>query len=146
MEDDFNFDEYEEVTVNYQNVLKQNDYMAVTRLLAANLISEPYMTMRDFLIGLSDRDLKELLEILDSSMGREEDTDPRMEEAVLIVVMLSQAEGLSAGDSKTVTSRLNAFAMILAIESLFRKKLVKIFRENMTLGEDYDSKVICEKI
>ena len=146
MEDDFNFDEYEEVTVNYQNVLKQNDYMAVTRLLAANLISEPYMTMRDFLIGLSDRDLKELLEILDSSMGREEDTDPRMEEAVLIVVMLSQAEGLSAGDSQTVTSRLNAFAMILAIESLFRKKLVKIFRENMTLGEDYDSKIICEKI
>ena len=146
MEDDFNFDEYEEVTVNYQNVLKQNDFMAVTRLLAANLISEPYMTMRDFLIGLSDRDLKELLEILDSSMGREEDTDPRMEEAVLIVVMLSQAEGLSAGDSQTVTSRLNAFAMILAIESLFRKKLVKIFRENMTLGEDYDSKIICEKI
>jgi hypothetical protein len=144
MEDDF--DEYGEVTVNYQNVLKQNDFMAVTRLLAANLISEPYMTMKDFLIGLSDRDLKELLEILDSSMGREEDTDPRMEEAVLIVVMLSQAEGLSAGDSQTVTSRLNAFAMILAIESLFRKKLVKIFRENMTLGEDYDSKVICEKI
>jgi hypothetical protein len=144
MEDDF--DEYGEVTVNYQNVLKQNDFMAVTRLLAANLISEPYMTMRDFLIGLSDRDLKELLEILDSSMGREEDTDPRMEEAVLIVVMLSQAEGLSAGDSQTVTSRLNAFAMILAIESLFRKKLVKIFRENMTLGEDYDSKIICEKI
>jgi len=60
--------------------------------------------------------------------------------------MLSQAEGLSAGDSQTVTSRLNAFAMILAIESLFRKKLVKIFRENMTLGEDYDSKIICEKI
>ena len=146
MEDDFDFDEYEEVTVNYQNVLKQKDYMAVTRLLAANLISEPYMTMRDFLIGLSNRDLKELLEILDSSMGREEDTDPRMEEAVLIVVMLSQAEGLSAGDSQTVTSRLNAFAMILAIESLFRKKLVKIFRENMTLGEDYDSKIICEKI
>jgi len=144
MEDDF--DEYGEVTVNYQNVLKQKDYMAVTRLLAANLISEPYMTMRDFLIGLSDRDLKELLEILDSSMGREEDTDPRMEEAVLIVVMLSQAEGLSAGDSQTVTGRLNAFAMILAIESLFRKKLVKIFRENMTLGEDYGSKVICEKI
>jgi len=144
MEDDF--DENGEVTVNYQKVLKQNDYMAVTRLLAANLISEPYMTMRDFLIGLSDRDLKELLEILDSSMGREEDTDPRMEEAVLIVVMLSQAEGLSAGDSQTVTSRLNAFAMILAIESLFRKKLVKIFRENMTLGEDYDSKIICEKI
>jgi hypothetical protein len=144
MEDDF--DEYGEVTVNYQSVLKQNDFMAVTRLLAANLISEPYMTMKDFLIGLSDRDLKELLEILDSSMGREEDTDPRMEEAVLIVVMLSQAEGLSAGDSQTVTSRLNAFAMILAIESLFRKKLVKIFRENMTLGEDYDSKIICEKI
>jgi len=145
MENDL--DENGEVTVNYQKVLKQNDYMAVTRLLAANLISEPYMTMRDFLIGLSDRDLKELLEILDTTgMGREEDTDPRLEEVVLIVVMLSQAEGLSAGDSQTVSSRLNAFALILAIESLFRKKLVKIFRENMTLGEDYGSKVICEKI
>lgn len=35
-------EEYEdgEVTVNYQAVLKQKDYMAVTRLLAANLISE----------------------------------------------------------------------------------------------------------
>jgi hypothetical protein len=135
-----------EVTVNYQAVLKQKDYMAVTRLLAANLISEPYMTMRDFLMGLSDNDLKSLLEILDSGMGSEEDADPRLEEAVLIVVMLSQAEGLSAGDSQTVSNRLNAFAMILAIESLFRKKLVKIYRENMTLGEDYGSKIICEKL
>lgn len=141
-------EEYEdgEVTVNYQSVLKQKDFMAVTRLLAANLISEPYMTMRDFLMGLSDNDLKVLLEILDSSMGKEEDADPRLEEAVLITVMLAQAEGLESGDSQTVTNRLNAFAMILAIESLFRKKLVKIYRENMTLGEDYGSKIICEKL
>lgn len=133
--------------VNYREVMNDKKRMSVTRLLAAALVSEPYLTVKDFLIGLSDTDLETLMEIYDDGVFKEEaEEDPRAADAILIAEMLAQAEGLSHGDIEETVRRVSALSMFLVVESLARKGLVKIHRNNMSFGEDMGDKVVVERL
>jgi hypothetical protein len=126
--------------VNYAKVLDQKDMLPVTRLLAADLLSTPYMPVGDFIAGLSDASLAELIEVCN------DENHPHFEELLLIAEMLSAAEGLESGTLDTIHERTNHLITLIAIESLARKGLVKVHHKNMSFGEDMGDKVIVEKL
>lgn len=121
-------------------VLSDNTKLTVTRLLAASLTAEPYMTVRDFLIGISDKDLETLIDVA------EDEESKNFGDLILIGEMLAQAEGLDAGNLEVCQKRLSQLVSFLAVESLFRKGLIKIHRQNMSFGEDYGNKIIAERL
>ena len=87
-----------------------------------------------------------MLTILEDSMGDDTEGHPRLSEMVIIAELLAKGEGLDPGTPKIVTNRLNSLMTMLAMESLYRRGLIKIYRENFTLGDDMDDKIMCERI
>lgn len=141
---EFNFDndgEGESYTVVYENIIKAKGLMPITRTLAMDLSTSGYMSVGDFLKGLSDTDLDNLLAISEDQ-EREE-----FSEILLISEMLATGEGLnSASNHGETVSRITQLCVFLACESLFRKGFVKLHHENMSFGADMSNKVIVEKL
>lgn len=139
MDDKQNFDETQQFHINYQNVLATKEFMAVTRMLAADLMSNPYMTVSDFMRKLSDEELHTLGGIA------EDEENPRMEELILICEMLAEAEGLEHANLDILHERINQFCIFIALEGLSRANLIKLHYENMSFGEDCKDKILAEK-
>ena len=136
----FDFDDEGEFSINYEKVLHEETFLPVTRLLAADLIKSQYMPIADFIKSLSDNTLEELNEICG------DENHPNFEEMILIAEMLVAAEGTNIGGTPEVHQRLNLFITWMAIESLKRKGLVKVYYENISFGDDMGEKIIVEKI
>ncbi len=137
----FEFDEDEgEFSINYEKVLHEETFLPVTRLFAADLIKSQYMPIGDFIKSFSDNTLEELNEICG------DENHPNFEEMILIAEMLAAAEGTNIGGTPEVHQRLNLFITWMAIESLKRKGLVKVYYENISFGDDMGEKIIVEKI
>ena len=138
--ENFEFDASDEMTINYAEVTKSKDLLAVTRLLAADLIARPYMSVGDYMKSISDSDLAQLIEI------SEDDENPRYEDLILISEMLAAAEGLPGTfDLEDVQKRIATLISFLVIESLARKNLVDVYRENFSFGEDMGGKIVVKK-
>ena len=121
----FDFDDDGEFSINYGKVLHEESFLPVTRLLAADLMKNQYMPIGDFIKSLSDNSLEQLNEICD------DENHPNFEEIILISEMLAAAEGTNIGGTPEVHQRLNLFITWMAIESLKRKGLVKVYYENI---------------
>lgn len=135
------FDEFGSYTVNYDKVVNSTDCLAVTRLLAASVIKNPYMKVGDFFQNISDADLKTLVEIADDNEIE------NFDDFCLIGEMLAAAEGLPPSDSiEDVQTRMSQTISFVIVESLARKKLVKVYYENMSFGEDMAKKLLVEKL
>jgi hypothetical protein len=140
------FDEDDETIggyyVNCAEVSKQNDLLAVTRMLAKDLQINTFMTVGDFMKSLSDDDLRILMEGSDYAENGE-----MLDDIMLIAMMLSTAEGAKDIDTlDDVHAMVNRFIGFLVVESLGRKKLVKVLHQNMSFDEDMGDKVIVERI
>lgn len=134
----FDKDDVSGYTVNYAEVLKANDVLSVTKLLATQLMQNPYMTVGDFLKSIPDGDLVTLID---------EEGDKRLSDHLLISEMLATAEGLdSSKDLEEFRGRSAQLLGFLIIESLKRKGLVKAYYENMSFDESLGDKIIVEKI
>ena len=59
----FDFEEDGDFSINYEKVLHQDDFLPVTRLLAADLIKSQYMSIGNFIKGLNDDTLQKLNDI-----------------------------------------------------------------------------------
>ena len=141
MEDGFELNSGGEMSINYAEVTKSKDLLAVTRLLAADLIARPYMPVGDYMKSLSDSDLQMLVDL------SEDDSNPRYEDLILMSEMLAAAEGLPGTfDLEDVQKRIQIFVALLVVESLGRKGLVKVHRENYSFGDDMATKPIVEKL
>lgn len=127
--------------INYSRVVTEKTLLSVTRMLAADLTKNPYITVGDFLKHLSDGDLEHLIDIIDEG---EEHTN--FEDLMLISAMLSEGEGLPCKTIDDYQRCTNMFMVLISIESLYRKGLIKIHRENMSFGEDMADKCIAEKL
>lgn len=139
--DDFNEDEgiY---SLNFPKIVESKEFLSTTRLLAAKMMVNPYITVGDFLKSLSDDDLRVLMHRADIV-----DEGNNGGDFILLSEMLATGEGLnSSEDADEVTKRVNSFIMYLTIESLYRKGMVEIFRENFSFGEDAGDKVIVKPI
>ena len=135
------FFENGEFIVNYDKIIKSKKSLSVTRLLAADMMSNPYTTIGDFLKSIHTKDLETLLLLSDDS------DNENFADLILMAEMLVRAEGLAGSDSsEALNVHLKKFLTFLAIEGLHRKGLVRAFRENMSFGEDMEERVIVEKI
>lgn len=132
--------EYKDTIINLPMVAKDKQSLSVTRLLASQLMENPYTTVGDFMKGLSDADLQTLMH------GFEED-DKLYGDYILISSMLAQAEGVpSPENDDEFAEQVDRLVMMLAVESLARKGLVRIYHENLSFGADAGDKIVCEKI
>jgi hypothetical protein len=140
---EFNDDIGDGFTVNCAEVVKSKESLAVTRLLAADLLAKPYLAVGDWIKNVSDSDLSVLV---DGSEPDEND-EYKLEDLMLIVMMLRQAEGLPPiNTDEGFREGCGQLVTFLVMESLARKKLVRIFYENMSFGDDMKDKVIVEKL
>lgn len=131
----------ETYTINYAKVAGEKDLLAVTRLLASSLTNNPYITVGDFLKDLSDNDLAQLVEVIDD--GEEHSN---FEDLMLIAGMLSCGEGLPCGTVEDYQRCMNMLMTYIVCESLFRKGLIKIHRNNMSFGDDMASACVAERL
>ena len=130
--------------VNIAEIAKSKDMMGVTRMLAIDLMDHPYLTVGDFLKDISDTDLQNLLQGAETD---EETGEVQIEDLLLLSMMLHQAEGLPPiQDDEKATEVMNILINYMACESLARKGLVKVYRENMSFGEDCAEKIVVEKL
>jgi hypothetical protein len=140
--DEFEFDDNEEgkFALAYENIIKSKSLMPLTRTLALDLTTQGYMSVGDCLKSLSDSDVQNLLNISENNKSEQ------FSEIVLITEMLAAGEGLALEGVDTTTARVNQFCMLIVIESLARKGLVKVFHENMSFGDEMGDKTIVEKL
>jgi hypothetical protein len=142
-EDKFDVD-YENYNINYDNVMKSKDLLAVTRLTAANLMKCPYTTLGDFFKGLTDSDIQSLQDIVELLVDEPE--DEIVSNLIILTEMLTSAEGVPRPDLEDMHKRLNSFCMYVTVVSLARKGFVKVYYENMSFGEDMGKKIVVERI
>jgi hypothetical protein len=136
-----NEDEDQTFSVNYAKVAGEKSLLSVTRLLANELLTNPYMTIGDFLKGLNASDLELLVNVIDEGANHS-----NFEDLLLIAEMLANAEGLENGTLDVFTERTNQLTTFIVCESLYRKGLVKLHHENMSFGEDMKDKIIVERL
>lgn len=135
-----NFDETKPFAVNYSHVASSDELLAVTRNLAKQYTSFPYVSVGLFFKNMPQYDLEQLIEIVEEGPD-----NPNFGDLMLIAEMLAVGEGLENGNVEVIEARVNQFLILLACESLFRKGLVKIYHDNMSFGEDAGDKIIVEQ-
>jgi hypothetical protein len=138
--------EKDTMAIRFDRVAEDKSFLPVTRLLAIDIIKNPYLVVGDFMKDISDQDIELLLDIAD------DEDNCHFEELVLIPEMLAAAEGIpnEYADEKemiaTARARVAIFITYLTIESLARKDLIIIHRENMSFGDDAGDRVVAEKL
>jgi hypothetical protein len=131
----------QEFHLKYDNIIKEKSFLSITRMLAADMTKNPYMTVGDFFKNTSDSDIQHLIKIIDIG-----DRHENFGDLMLISIMLASAEGCEGSNLEEYTTHLNLFANFVVIESLSRKGLVKVRRENMSFGDDLRNAIIAEKL
>lgn len=140
-----NFDNLDSYKIAYDKIVNDTTMLPTTRLLASKLQNNPYLTVKDFLEGLSDEEVFTLLEIADEMVTNFEACD-HGKDLVLIGEMLVRAEGLISANDEEVAQRTNSLCSFIACEGLARRGLVQIFRQNMSFGEEMLDKTIVKAI
>jgi hypothetical protein len=126
--------------VNYNKIIESEDLRDITRQLALFLKAKDYITVGDFLQHITKENLIELSNMI------EEKSDDAHNNLILITEMLSQAEGIETNTIDQLTKRTNTFITLVTITQLHWRKLVNVYYENMTLGDDCSDKVVVESI
>lgn len=128
-------------TLNYEMITKSKECLAITRLLAADLIRDGYINVGEYVQSLSDSDLETLVQLM------EREDDAQYEDFILISEMLATGEGCDASKGlEDFGDRMNQLVTLLVCESLGRKGLVKVYHENMSFHPDMAEKIVVEKI
>ena len=142
--DEFNMDKAFDMagcSLNYAEITKQKDLMAMTRLLAVDLMRDGYINVGNYIKDISDADLESLIEEMDREDSKQYD------DILLISEMLATGEGCDA--SKTTEDfqdRMSHMMILLVCESLARKGLVKIHHKNMSFHSDMRDEIVAEKL
>lgn len=126
--------------INHEMIMR-SDMMSCTHDCVRMIQKNEYLTVGEYLQNITTNQLEEMLEI------SENEENPKIEEFLLIAEMLARAEGLEGSeDFDILHKRLNLFIALIAIESLYRRGMIKIYRENMSFGDDMGKKKIAEKL
>lgn len=130
-----------EFYVQLPDVVAKKDYSTSTRLLAANLMENPYLTVGMYLTKLSQAELDHLCEL-----SEVDDTDPKLQELIVITLMLLQAEGTIVTSGDDVIDHLSTLKLMIAGVSLGRKGYIKVNYENLSFNDDVGDLIIFEKL
>lgn len=126
-------------TINYDKILGTKNILPMTRLLAADLRQNPYMTPGLYFQSANETDLELIMEI------SEDDEDERMSDLLLMAEMLARAEGVESEDMDAVAHHLNSFISLAAVTLLDRKNLVDAVYDNMSFGSEYSKHIIAKR-
>jgi len=127
--------------VQLPDVIAKKQFSNHTRLLAANLMDNPYMSVGNYLTNLSDVDLDYM-----SGLTEVVDTDPKLQELIIITLMLLQAEGTIVTCEDDVIDHLSSFKMMIAGAALGRKGYIKVNYENLSFNDDMSDLIVFEKL
>lgn len=111
----------------------------MVRLLAADLMANPYMTLGSYFQTAKDTDLELILE------ASEDEEDERLSDILLMSMMLAKAEGVESEDFDDVHKHLNAFITLAAVTSLDRKDLIDANYDNMSFGEEFSKHIVAKR-
>lgn len=143
---DFNFDDMNQpkFSINLDKIVEDSTLLAATRLLAVDITKNGYINVGEFFGKMSDNDLQKYL-----NMAEDIESEAAAE-VLLVSELLAIGEGLDNGlddiDVDIMQQRMSQLITFLACESLARKGLVKLHRENMSFGEDMGKKLLVEKL
>lgn len=117
------------------------DMMSCTHDCVRLIRKNEYLTPGEYLASMTSSQMDEMNEVSN------DEEDPRMEEFLLIAEMLARAEGLEASeDFDVLQKRLNILVALIAVECLYRKGMIKVYRENFSFGDDMNTKKIAERL
>ena len=137
MDEDFDFDFPFEI--NYEKILNTNSILPMVRLLAADLMKNPYMTIGAYLQRARNEDLQLILE------ASEDEEDERLRDILLMAEMLAKAEGVETDSIEDVFKHLNSFITLAAVASLERKGLILADYDVMSFGEEFAHSTIAKR-
>lgn len=127
------------VFVQYDNVINSKIFLKSTIDLAKKIKDTGYYLTSDYIKALTDKDITHLLNLVNDQYSIE------FGELFIIAEMLSNAEGLqSSSTAKESADRINALIGFLTLESLYRKKMIKLYHQNMSFGEEFKHLKIAE--
>lgn len=131
-------------TILFDKVTQDKKLRATTRLLAVDISKNGYINIGEFFENMPESDLQEYL-----NMAEDLDTDEAAE-VLLLSEMLAIGEGLDNGLNgdklEIIQERMSQLIMYLTCEQLARKGLVKLYRENMSFGDDMKDKTLVEPL
>lgn len=128
-----------QLQLQLSNISEHKEFLSITRMLAHDLMKNPYLIVGDFIQSISNEELDILVQICD------DEQHPRLDEIMVIAEMLATGEGLEQANIDIITERVNQLNMFLILESLKRKELIRLNYQNMSFGEDCKDKIIAEK-
>ncbi len=127
--------------LNYEEIAKSKNSLAITKLLATELTKNGYINVGHFIRDLSDSDLQALVH------NMEDDAAHQYEDLILVSEMLATGEGCeSSQNDEQFDERTNQLINFLILESLHRKGLVRVYHENLSFNEDMGDKIVVEKL
>jgi hypothetical protein len=133
-ENNFPFD------INHEMIMR-SDMMTCTHDCVRMIQKNEYLTVGEYLQNITTSQLDEMLDVAN------DEEHPKFEEFLLIAEMLARAEGLEGSpDFDVLHKRLSIFIGLIAIESLYRKGMIRVYRENFSFGDDMNTKKIAEKL
>lgn len=133
--DDFDFP----FNIEYDKIVGNKKILPMARLLAAELIQNPYMSPGTYFQEANDTDLELMMVISD------DEEDDRMSDLLLMAEMLVKAEGVETEDMEDVASHINIFINFAAITLLDRKNLIDAKFNNMSFGDEFSKHVIATR-
>jgi hypothetical protein len=137
MDEDLNIDFPFEI--NYEKIVQTKSLLPMVRLLAADLMKNPYMTLGLYFQTAKDTDLELILE------SSEDEDDERLSDILLMAEMLAKAEGVITEGIDDVYVHLNTFITLAAVASLDRKDLIDAEYDNMSFGEEYSKHIVAKR-
>jgi hypothetical protein len=125
--------------INYKNIVMTKDILPMARLLASDLMINPYMTVGMYMQEAKDTDLELIMEL------SEDEEDERLSDILLMAEMLARAEGVTSPDIDTVHNHLNSFISLAAITLLDRKGFVDADYNVMSFGEEFAQHIVAKR-
>jgi len=139
MSEEFDITEEFPIKINFDRVSKEKTFLSMTRLLALDLMNNPYLSIGSFVQSIPNGELEEFMHMVDKN------EDKAMENVMIITEMLAQAEGLESEGIDELTERCNIMTTYITIESLKRKNFVDVYYENMSFGKEFSDKMIVQR-
>lgn len=124
--------------VHFDVIAKMEDYHEDTRELATALAAHPYDTLERFFTTVSDEYLGYMLDLCDIA----DHDDPRVDELIVVTLMLIQAEGVIIDTYEAMIDRVEQFKMMCGGIELARQGVVQVKYENLSFGEDMYDKIV----
>jgi hypothetical protein len=137
-------DENNSYTFDLKQLASLPNMHSSVRMLAYQMMENPYHRIGPFLTGLSDHDIETLSDICHEQARDEDVVCESFENIMLLGMMLATAEGVEVNDESVYTIT-NIMVAMITMESLRRKGFVKVFYDKVSFGPEFAQEKVVVK-